>query len=89
MAICCLANVSGKVQGVYFRASCQQKAIDLSLSGYAKNLSDGDVQVLICGEEGNVNEMLDWLQQGPEQAEVVSVEHNEVPYQSLNFFSIS
>lgn len=88
MAICCLANVSGKVQGVYFRASCQQMAIDLQLSGYAKNLADGDVQVLICGEEDNVNKMLDWLAEGPSEAEVSNVSHNQVEYQSLNHFSI-
>ncbi|REL29566.1 acylphosphatase [Thalassotalea euphylliae] len=88
MAICCLANVSGKVQGVYFRASCQQMAIDLQLSGYAKNLADGDVQVLVCGEEDNVNKMLEWLKEGPSQAEVANVTHNQVEYQSLNHFSI-
>ncbi|NMP31600.1 acylphosphatase [Thalassotalea sp. M1531] len=88
MAICYLANVAGKVQGVYFRASCQQKAIDLHLSGYAKNLADGDVQVLMCGEEGNVKKMLDWLEEGPSQAEVASVQHNQVDYQTFNHFSI-
>lgn len=88
MTICCLANVSGKVQGVYFRASCQQMAIDLQLSGYAKNLADGDVQVLICGEKHNVEQMLNWLEQGPEQAQVSEVKSHEVPYQTLNHFSI-
>ncbi|MFD2166857.1 acylphosphatase [Thalassotalea euphylliae] len=88
MAICCLANVSGKVQGVYFRASCQQKAIDLQLSGYAKNLADGDVQVMVCGEESNVNQMLEWLSHGPSKAEVSAVQHNQVDYQSYNHFSI-
>ncbi len=88
MAMCCLANVSGKVQGVYFRATCQQKAIDLQLSGYAKNLADGDVQVLMCGEETNVKAMLEWLSIGPSQAEVANVQSQEVEYQSLNHFSI-
>lgn len=88
MAMCCLANVSGKVQGVYFRATCQQKAIDLQLSGYAKNLADGDVQVLMCGEENNVKAMLDWLAIGPSRAEVANVQSQEVEYQSLNHFSI-
>lgn len=86
--MCCLANVSGKVQGVYFRATCQQKAIDLQLSGYAKNLADGDVQVLMCGEETNVKAMLEWLSIGPSQAEVANVQSQEVEYQSLNHFSI-
>ncbi|WP_286267639.1 acylphosphatase [Thalassotalea atypica] len=88
MMMCCLANVSGKVQGVFFRASCQQVAIDFQLSGYAKNLSDGDVQVLMCGEEENINKMLAWLEEGPEQAAVSSVQHKNVPWQDHNHFSI-
>lgn len=86
--MCCLANVSGKVQGVYFRASCQQMAIDLQLSGYAKNLADGDVQVLMCGEKFNIEQMLTWLAKGPKNAEVQNVEHSEVPWQEHNHFSI-
>lgn len=86
--MCCLANVSGKVQGVYFRASCQQQAIDLQLSGYAKNLADGDVEVLMCGEKDNIDKMLKWLSEGPETAEVKNVVHNEVPWQEHNHFSI-
>jgi len=86
--MCCLANVTGKVQGVYFRASCQQKAIDLHLSGYAKNLTDGNVQVLMCGDKANIDQMIEWLNHGPEEADVASVNHQEVNWQSLNFFSI-
>lgn len=88
MMMCCLANVSGTVQGVYFRASCQQVAIDLHISGYARNLADGDLQVLMCGEKSNVDEMLVWLEKGPEQAEVKSVQHQDVPWQDHNHFSI-
>lgn len=86
--VCYLANVSGLVQGVYFRVSCQQKAIELQLSGYAKNLADGDVQVLMCGEQTNIDKMLEWLKQGPERAEVKNVEHKEVPWQDQNHFAI-
>jgi len=46
-----------KVQGVYFRASSLQKAIYYGLSGYAKNLTDGDVEVFLSGKQENVNKM--------------------------------
>ena len=71
------AIVSGKVQGVYFRISTQQQAIDLGLKGYAKNLDSGDVEVVFEGSEKAVKILGDWLQQGPEQAEVEAVEISE------------
>lgn len=87
--MCYLANVSGKVQGVYFRVSCQQIAIDLQLSGYAKNLSNGNVEVLMCGEKANIDKMLLWLKEGPEQAQVANVDYSEVAWQEYNHFSVS
>lgn len=88
MNVSYIAHIAGRVQGVYFRASSQQQAIDYGLSGYARNLDDGDVEVLICGEQENINKMLDWLSHGPEQAEVTSIEHKQVPWQDHPFFSI-
>ncbi len=89
MNVSYMAHVSGKVQGVYFRASSQQVAIEHGLSGYARNLTDGDVEVLICGEKQQVDKMLDWLAKGPPQAEVVNVEAKQVPWQEHHFFAIS
>ncbi len=89
MNVSYMAHVSGKVQGVYFRASSQQVAIEHGLSGYARNLSDGDVEVLMCGEQANVDKMLKWLAQGPPQAEVDNVEAKQVPWQEHHFFAIS
>jgi len=88
MNVSYIAHISGRVQGVYFRASSQQQAIDYSLSGYARNLADGDVEVLLCGEEENIEKMLSWLAHGPEQAEVTQIHHKKVPWQEHHFFSI-
>lgn len=88
MKVSYIAHVSGKVHGVYFRVETQQKAIDYSLSGYAKNLADGDVEVLLCGEEDNVEKMLVWLKRGPEQAQVSQVQHKKIDWQEHSFFSI-
>ena len=88
MNVCYIAHVSGKVQGVYYRVSCQQEAIDLGLSGYARNLADGDVEVLICGQQSQVDKMLEWLKDGPEQAEVSNVLQKQIPWQEHNHFSV-
>ena len=88
MNVSYVAQISGKVQGVYFRASSQQKAIEYGLSGYAHNLADGDVEVLLCGEQDSVDKMLDWLNHGPPQAEVSQVKTKQVEWTEHNHFSI-
>ena len=89
MNVSYLAHVSGKVQGVYFRASSQQVAIEHGLSGYARNLTNGDVEVLMCGEQHNVEKMLKWLEIGSPDSEVEHVDAKQVPLQEHHFFSIS
>ena len=89
MNVSYIAHVSGKVQGVYFRVSSQQKAIDYSLSGYARNLADGDVEIFLSGEQVNVDKMLAWLKHGPEQADVTEMQQKQVDWQEHSFFSIS
>ncbi|WDE14117.1 acylphosphatase [Thalassomonas haliotis] len=88
MKVCFSVTVSGLVQGVYFRASSQQVAIDYGLSGYARNLSDGNVELLICGEQGNVEKMLNWLKQGPPEAKVDGLSQEQVQWQEHTFFAI-
>lgn len=62
--------VSGKVQGVFFRASTRQQALQLGIHGYAKNLSDGRVEVLAIGDTEAVSRLERWLWQGPPAARV-------------------
>jgi acylphosphatase len=66
--------VSGKVQGVFFRASTRIEADRLGLGGYARNLPDGRVEVLAVGAEDAVRDLAQWLQHGPPQARVDVVE---------------
>lgn len=70
--------VSGRVQGVFYRASTRERALRLGLTGYARNLPDGRVEVLACGEEQALAELADWLWQGPRQAQVSAVVAGEV-----------
>jgi acylphosphatase len=66
--------VAGRVQGVFYRASTQQQAQRLSLSGCAKNLPDGRVEVLVIGEPSQVDLLVEWLWQGPPASHVTHVE---------------
>lgn len=66
--------VTGRVQGVFFRAATREQALALGLSGYARNLPDGRVEVLACGTEGDVLSLCAWLQSGPPQAQVSNVQ---------------
>ncbi|SDN09866.1 acylphosphatase [Vreelandella arcis] len=75
MADCCVrAWVTGKVQGVLFRRSTQHQALAQNLTGYAKNLPDGRVKVLLCGSREGVKLVSEWLWKGPEGAQVTHVE---------------
>ncbi len=65
--------VSGKVQGVYFRASTAQQALQLKVRGYAKNLANGSVEVLAVGPNDAVSILERWLWQGPSTARVSEV----------------
>ena len=88
MRVCYIATITGIVQGVYFRASAQNMAIDLGLSGYANNLENGSVEVMACGDEDNVQKMIEWLNHGPEEAEVDSVNAEQTHLRDINHFSI-
>ena len=66
--------VSGKVQGVWFRASARDQAVSLGLRGYARNLPDGRVEVLAVGDEAAIDELAAWLRQGPPLARVDELE---------------
>jgi acylphosphatase len=88
-AICLHAFISGKVQGVYYRFSTQHQAWRLGVTGWAKNLSDGRVEVLLCGEEAAVYELASWLQQGPPEAEVESVKSEVIHWQLFVDFTTS
>ena len=66
--------VSGEVQGVFFRESTREKAQQLGLSGWVKNLPDGRVEALFEGPSEKVREMVRWCGQGPPHAAVENVD---------------
>ncbi|SFT55184.1 acylphosphatase [Kosakonia arachidis] len=69
--VCTIAWVHGMVQGVGFRYCTQHEAQRLGLTGYARNLDDGSVEVVACGEAENVDRLVAWLKAGgPRSARV-------------------
>lgn len=73
MSVCVRCFVSGRVQGVFYRASTRERALALGLRGYARNLPDGRVEVLACGPEDAVRALEAWLWEGPPMARVTDV----------------
>lgn len=71
---CRLFRVTGRVQGVFFRDSTRRVALDLGLTGYAKNMPDGSVEVLACGGRESLDRLAEWLRSGPPMASVTGVE---------------
>jgi len=84
---CVKCRVSGRVQGVWFRAATQEQARQLGVSGYARNLSDGRVEVLARGEPPAVQTLIDWLHQGPRNARVSRVDVEVLPADSAGQYT--
>ncbi|MCX7041982.1 MAG: acylphosphatase [Gammaproteobacteria bacterium] len=70
--------VRGKVQGVWFRAATREQALELGLRGEARNLSDGSVRVLACGDDDAVARLQAWLTVGPPLARVSELVREDV-----------
>ena len=81
-------TVSGKVQGVFFRASTRDKARSLGLNGFVKNQPDGSVYMEVSGEEEKLRELVGWCHHGPSQAVVDKVETSEIAPGGYNSFEI-
>lgn len=80
--------ISGRVQGVFFRANTQQKANQLNITGWVKNRWDGKVEAVIEGEKNQVEKLIMWCHHGPAGAIVEEVEVTWEKYQG-NFDSFS
>ena len=63
----------GRVQGVFYRASTKEKADTLGLSGWVRNLPNGDVEILACGSQEKVDQLIKWCWDGPPASQVTHV----------------
>lgn len=75
----CRAVVSGRVQGVFFRDTCERVATGLGVSGWVRNRTDGTVEVVAEGERAAVDDLLAWCRDGPPRARVDRVEVTDEP----------
>jgi acylphosphatase len=73
-------HISGRVQGVFFRAETQSMAIKFNLTGWVRNTADGRVEAVFEGEDENVDKMLAWCRIGPPAARVENVTIKEELY---------
>jgi len=81
--------ISGKVQGVWLRANAKDKARQLNIKGWVRNLPDGRVEAVFQGEKEMVEEMIKWCHKGPPLAEVENVEVEwKEPEEEFEDFSI-
>jgi acylphosphatase len=65
--------ISGRVQGVFYRASAQEEATRLGLAGEIRNLPDGRVEAVVEGARESIEEFIAWCRRGPPSAEVENV----------------
>ena len=83
------AWISGRVQGVFFRANTRRKAMDLNLKGWIRNLEDGRVEAVIEGKDSDVKKMIEFMQKGPFGARVTKFDVKEEKYKGeFEFFEI-
>ncbi len=80
--------VSGQVQGVNFRGATQDKAEELGLSGWVRNLQDGRVEAVFEGDPGTVRQMIEWCESGPSSAGVEDVSVEQESPEGISGFEV-
>lgn len=65
--------ISGKVQGVFYRATAKDMAVSLGITGWVKNMSDGNVEIKASGSKENLEKFIAWCRRGPKNAAVENV----------------
>ena len=80
--------VSGRVQGVFYRASCRQMAQEHGVSGWVRNRPDGTVEAVFEGAPDDVGRLVEWSRRGPRAAEVADVQVVPEPPEGLSGFQV-
>ncbi len=81
--------MSGRVQGVWFRQTCRDRAAALDVAGWVRNLTDGRVEVAIEGRPSAVDALVGWCHEGPARAAVTGVEILDEAPEGLQGFRVS
>ncbi len=80
--------VRGRVQGVFYRASAREKAVQLGVSGFVRNEPDGSVYIEASGEAVALQQFVAWCRKGPPRALVTEVVVQEIVRSGFNSFII-
>lgn len=80
--------ISGKVQGVFYRASAKDEAESLSIKGWIRNTENGAVEATVTGSEEAIERFINWCKQGPSQARVDEVAVTQKPDEGFREFKI-
>jgi len=81
-------QIKGKVQGVFYRASAKETAATTGVTGWIKNMPEGDVGAVISGTEEQLRNFIEWCKTGPEKAIVTGVIVTDLEEASFGGFSI-
>ncbi|MBS1486949.1 MAG: acylphosphatase [Bacteroidetes bacterium] len=81
-------TVSGRVQGVYYRASTKEQADRLNIKGFVRNEKNGDVYIEAVGMEENLKDFIAWCKRGSARAKVDHVEWKELSLKNFSDFTI-
>ena len=81
-------HVSGRVQGVFFRAWTRDEARSLGVFGWVRNCSDGSVEAHVEGDDGQVAELIRRMRHGPAHARVTDLEVRDAPAEKLERFEL-
>ena len=80
--------IEGRVQGVFLRKRTKQKARELGLKGWVKNLEDGRVEVVIEGKDENVNQMFEICEKGTQHTDIKDIQFEELKHQGFDGFKV-
>lgn len=86
--LCYQIKIFGFVQGVFFRYAAKEEAEKLGLTGFAKNLNDGSVEIIVCGEKEKTAEFIKWCHSGPAMGKIERVEEKEIEFIEFKSFDI-
>jgi len=81
--------IKGKVQGVFYRATAQDVAEELNVTGWIKNTPEGNVEIIASGSEEQLQKFIVWCRQGPPKAVVTNVSVNQVAEEKFDEFKIA
>ncbi|MES1219891.1 MAG: acylphosphatase [Bacteroidota bacterium] len=81
--------IEGKVQGVFYRQSTREKAVQLGITGTVRNLKDGNVEIIATGTWEQLEQLIQWCNHGPPRAVVTNIKSTPLPLQPFNNFIVT